>query len=156
MTEGLAGVPVKRIIYLAAIAPKVGQSHVESMPGPLIDALLDSSVGGYMHSDPAQLASGLGIDSWEFAYECAQKLPHHSVAAFTEKTTQAAYETVPVSYMFTEKDVIVTQEHQESYIKMMEEVTGSKIDVIRKPWGHCPNWSHPDELVDVLVKVAEK
>ncbi|KAF2439575.1 alpha/beta-hydrolase [Karstenula rhodostoma CBS 690.94] len=157
-TQGLAGVPVKRIIYLTAVAPKVGETHAESMPGPTIDALLKSSVGGYMHSDPVQLAGGLGtdFDSWEYAYECALKLPHHSTVSFTEKVTQAAYETVPVSYIFTEKDVILTPEHQESYINLIEEVKGSKIDVIRKPWGHCPNWSQPEELIDMVVGEAEK
>lgn len=80
------------------------------MPAPLIEALINSAVGGYMHSDPVQLAAGVGNDfeSWEYAYECALKLPHHSAASFTEKTTQAAYETVPVSYIFTEKDFVVS------------------------------------------------
>jgi hypothetical protein len=101
---------VKRIIYLTAIAPKAGESHAESMPGPLIETYVKSAVGGYMHSDPVQLATGVGndFDSWEYAYECALKLPYHSAISFTEKTTQAAYETVPVSYIFTEKDLIVS------------------------------------------------
>lgn len=152
MTEGVAGLPVKRIIYLAAIAPKVGYSLADTMPGPLIDALVAGAVNGYMHHDPAQLAYGMGMESWEEGYELALKLPHHSAISFTDKLTQAAYTTVPVSYIFTEQDVIVTQgmyrvlmliaiwliiwpEHQESYIKWMEEARGSKIDVIRKPWG---------------------
>ncbi|KAL5398497.1 hypothetical protein PMIN04_003470 [Paraphaeosphaeria minitans] len=79
------------------------------------------------------------------SYECAQNLPHHSVASFTTEITRAAYETVPASYRFTEKDVSVSQEHQKSYFKMMEEFKGSEIDVIRKPWGRCPHWSRPGE-----------
>ena len=66
--------------------------------------------GGYMHSDPVYLASGIGNDfeSWEYAYECALKLPYHSAASFTGVVTQAAYEKVPVSYIYTEKDLIVS------------------------------------------------
>jgi hypothetical protein len=47
-------------------------------------------------------------------------------------------------------------ELQEKYIKVIEEVKGTEIDVIRKPWGHCPNWSFPGELIDVVVAEAEK
>jgi hypothetical protein len=102
---------VKRIIYLAAIVPKVGESHADAMPGPLIEALLKTAEGGgYMHTDPVQLAAGVGndFDSWEFAYECALKLPHHSAISFTGNSTQAAYETVPVSYILTEKDLVLS------------------------------------------------
>jgi hypothetical protein len=90
---------VKRIIYLAAIVPKVGESHADAMPGPLIEALLKTAEGGgYMHTDPVQLAAGVGndFDSWEFAYECALKLPHHSAIS------------VPVSYILTEKDLVLS------------------------------------------------
>ncbi|KAJ4350459.1 uncharacterized protein N0V89_009080 [Didymosphaeria variabile] len=109
-TQALAGVPVKRIVYLTAIAPKVGQSHADAMAGPFMDAVINSAVGGYMHGDPVQQAAGVGndFDSWEYAYECALQLPHHSAVSFTGKTTQAAYVTVPVSYILTEKDMIVS------------------------------------------------
>lgn len=40
-TEGLVGVPVKRIIYLTSIAPKVGESLATAMP---IQAMLDTAV----------------------------------------------------------------------------------------------------------------
>ena len=62
-----------------------------------------------MHSVPHQLAFAIGndFDSWEYAYECAKKLPHHSAVTFTEKVTQIGYEKVPVSYILTEKDVVV-------------------------------------------------
>lgn len=70
-----------------------------------------------MHTDPAQLAGGIGNDfeSWEYAYECAEKLPHHSAVSFTNKVTQVGYEKNPVSYIFTEKDFIVSPgEYQQS------------------------------------------
>lgn len=43
-TQALAGVPVKRIIYLTSIAPKIGQCHRDAMPGPMIQGLIDSAV----------------------------------------------------------------------------------------------------------------
>lgn len=63
-----------------------------------------------MHSDPVVLAGGVGTDlpTWEEAFEQAQKLPHHSAVAFTNTISEAAYKTVPVSYILTEKDVVVS------------------------------------------------
>lgn len=43
-TEALAGVPVKRIVYLTAIAPKVGESQADAFTSPLIQVMLDSAV----------------------------------------------------------------------------------------------------------------
>lgn len=63
-----------------------------------------------MHNEPYKLAPGVGndMDSWDLAYEAAQQLPYHSAASYTEEVTQIGYEKVPVSYILTEKDVIVT------------------------------------------------
>lgn len=41
-TQALAGVKVKRIVYLAAIAPKLGETYVEAIPS--IQAAVDSAV----------------------------------------------------------------------------------------------------------------
>jgi hypothetical protein len=45
---------------------------------------------------------------------------------------------------------------QEQYIKNIEEAQGKRIDVIRKPWGHCPTWSTPEDFVKVLIAEASK
>lgn len=43
-TQALAGAQVKRIVYLTAIAPKVGESQADAMAGPVIEAILASAV----------------------------------------------------------------------------------------------------------------
>ena len=45
-TQGLANVTVKRIIYLTAVAPRVGQSQIEAME--MEEGFLPAEVGGYM------------------------------------------------------------------------------------------------------------
>jgi alpha-beta hydrolase superfamily lysophospholipase len=45
-TQGLANVAVKRIIYLTAVAPRVGQSQIEAME--MEEGFLPAEVGGYM------------------------------------------------------------------------------------------------------------
>jgi hypothetical protein len=63
-----------------------------------------------MHSNPPLLASVAcnDIEDWDYAYECAQKLQHHSAASFMEPITQIGCADSPVSYIFTEKDLIVS------------------------------------------------
>ena len=134
----------------------MGQSVVDALSGPAIDGMMGSAVNGYMHSDPVLLASVVcnDIENWDYAYECAQKLQHHSAASFTEPITQTGYADSPVSYILTEKDLIISPDFQEQYIKNIEETQGEKINVIRKPWGHCPTWSAPEEFVKVLIAEA--
>jgi pimeloyl-ACP methyl ester carboxylesterase len=47
-TQALAGVKVKRIVYLAAEAPKVGQSIVDALAGPVIDGMMGSAVVSHL------------------------------------------------------------------------------------------------------------
>lgn len=49
-TQALAGIQVKRIIYLTAIAPKVGESHADAMAGPVIEAVIGSAVVGFFRN----------------------------------------------------------------------------------------------------------
>ena len=48
-TQALAGVPVKRIVYLTSIAPKNGQSQVEALPGPIVENMLATAVVSSPH-----------------------------------------------------------------------------------------------------------
>jgi pimeloyl-ACP methyl ester carboxylesterase len=111
-----------------------------------------------MHGDAITVASGISNDlpSWEEAYECALQLPHHSAVSFEGIVTKAAYESLPVSYILCEKDYILSPETQRRFIGVLEEVQGKKIDVVSLDSGHCPNWSQPDKLVEILIKEAQK
>ncbi|KAF2030062.1 alpha/beta-hydrolase [Setomelanomma holmii] len=155
-SQGLAGVKVKRVIYLSAIVPKVGQNQISAlgMPG---DALPMEAVGGYMHIDPVGMAFVACNDlPWDLAYENVLNFSHHSGPSFLEKVTQVAYKDVPVSYILCEDDLIVNPEAQKGFIKVIEEESGRKVDVVGLKAGHCPNWSMPEKLGDVIVAEAEK
>jgi pimeloyl-ACP methyl ester carboxylesterase len=103
------------------------------------------------------MAAACGNDmAYELAYEYAIGLAHHSSASFLEKATQTAYTDIPVSYIFCEEDLVVKPELQEGFIKKIEEKKGEKVHVVKLKSGHCPNWSRPEELAQVMAQVAAK
>jgi len=104
------------------------------------------------------VAGAIGNDfaSWEEAYEYALKLPHHSAASFQDEVSKVAYKSNPVTYILAEKDLLITPDIQRRFIGVIEEAKGKKIDVINIDSGHCPTWSQPDRLVEIIVGEAEK
>jgi pimeloyl-ACP methyl ester carboxylesterase len=162
-TQGLAnlvvdGRTVKRIVYMTAVVPKIGQSNVDALPFPL-----PAATGGYLHLDPLVITGALVSDiPFEDAYPIALQLAHHSGSSFGEKITQAAYvpgedgKTIPVSYILCEQDQIIVPEMQQQYIQMIEEASGNEVDVHRLDAGHAPNISCTKRLVEVLGLCAEK
>jgi predicted esterase len=68
-----------------------------------------------------------------------------------------AYATgdVPVSYLMCEKDMIVAPEKQRAAIKVLEEA-GRKVSVVGLEAGHCPMWSMPERLAEVLIGEVER
>ncbi len=108
-----------------------------------------------MHMDPVQMAPFVCNDlPFAQAYEHALKLPHHSAISFQTEATRVSYKDIPVTYIFCEKDMVIPPETQQRFIETIEEVSGEKVDVKRMDVGHCPNWSKPDELLEVLVAAA--
>jgi hypothetical protein len=108
-----------------------------------------------MHIDAVAMAGAVCNDlPWDIAYENALNFKHHSSASFVEKVTQAAYTTVPVSYVLCENDLVVSPEKQRGFVKVLEEA-GREVKVVSLQAGHCPNWSMYEKLGDVLGELAE-
>jgi pimeloyl-ACP methyl ester carboxylesterase len=108
-----------------------------------------------MHIDPVLMAPAVCNDlPYIQAYEHALQLPHHSAISFQNESTQASYKDIPVTYIFCERDLIVSPELQQKYIDTIEEVSGRKVDVRRIDSGHCPNWSKPEELLGLIADAA--
>tara|TARA_R110002003_G_scaffold589_15_gene20669 strand:+ start:1735 stop:2067 length:333 start_codon:yes stop_codon:yes gene_type:complete len=109
-----------------------------------------------MHVDAVGMASAACNDlPWEQGYENVLNFAHHSAESFLGKVTQVAYTDVPVSYLLCEDDLIVSPEKQRGFIQVLEE-GGRKVDVVSLKAGHCPNWSMPEELGDVIAAEAER
>ncbi|KAJ4344068.1 hypothetical protein N0V95_006401 [Ascochyta clinopodiicola] len=161
VSEAVAGLGIKagkkggvrRLVFLSATVPRVGENQVEAMK--LEEGFLPAEVGGYMHMDPVLMAPLVCNDlPYAEAYEHALQLPYHSAVSFQSKATQASYKDIPLTYIFCERDLIISPEIQQRFIETVEEVSGKKVDVKRIDAGHCPNWSRPEELAGLVVEAA--
>ena len=159
-TQGLFSVPVKQIIYLAATVPKLGQSQADTMGELGVRDL--GAVGGYMHLPALEMAGAMGHGmAWEDAYPLVNQMSHHSERSFLEGVTQLAYKLeggkgVKVSYVLTERDLIIAPQVQRGFIKVLEEARGGDIDVVAMDTGHAPSSSCQEKLVEVLIEWVEK
>ena len=157
-TEALAGLGltgekkggIKRLVFLSAIAPKVGETQLTAMR--LEGGLLPEDVGGYMHMDAAVMAPFVANDlPYAQAYENALQLSHHSAISFHNEVTQASYKDIPSTYIFCENDLVVSPDRQQRFIETIEEVSGKKVDVKKIDAGHIPLWSKPEETLKLLI-----
>ncbi|KAH6637963.1 Alpha/beta hydrolase fold-1 [Boeremia exigua] len=156
-TEALSGLGVgsaakggvRRVVYLSAIALRVG----ETMQTALQPASgFPPEIEGYMHMDPTIMAHAVCNDlPYAQAYQNAVLLEHHSGPSFNTAATQESYKELPITYIFCEKDFVVAPDAQQRFIDTIEEVSGKKVDVKRIDSGHCPNWSQPEALLKLIV-----
>lgn len=108
-----------------------------------------------MHMDALTMAAAVLNDlPFEEAYPLALQLPHHSAVSFNSPISQAAYEKIPVTYIVCEKDLIVPPKMQRKFISTIEELSGKSVDVRTMECGHCPQWSCPEKLVEVVLEAA--
>jgi hypothetical protein len=111
-----------------------------------------------MHQVDPELAAQYSFSDLplEEAVAWNSKFALHSAVSFINPLTHAGYKDVPVSYLICEEDRVVTPEIQRQEIEMIEKETGNKVDVTSIKAGHCPTASVNDQVVDWLLKVAQK
>ena len=89
---------------------------------------------------------------YEEAKEWVRRMPYHSAPSFEGKLTYPGYNSIPVSFVFCDEDVILPPDFQSSVIENIERESGEKVDVHDLNTGHCPNASAPEGLAAVVVK----
>jgi hypothetical protein len=90
----------------------------------------------------------------EKALEIVRLMSKHSALSFAGKSTYAAYKHIPTSYIKCENDFIVATAKQQIFIDRMGEESGKKVDVHPLNTGHSPNVTAPDDLVKIIVQIA--
>jgi hypothetical protein len=85
----------------------------------------------------------------------AKKTKEHSVATFAAPLTYPGYKDVPVSYLIAEEDAVITPENQLQEIERIEKESGAKVDVHRVKTSHSGYIVNPEEVTEVIVKVAK-
>lgn len=100
----------------------------------------------------------------ETAISVAEGMGPHSIAAFDEKLSYGGYNEVEeVNWIWSTDDKIVPPEFQKGFIDMINagrkikyERDGRKrrdVNILERPWDHCPTHSHPEELADLIRDV---
>jgi pimeloyl-ACP methyl ester carboxylesterase len=142
-TEGLAGVPnVVRLVYLCAFQLDIGESLMGAVGGAAPSWWDVRAADGYV--DPLRPAEVFYADVHpDTAAGAIARLGHHSLAAFVQPLTRAAWRTIPSTYVVCERDAAIPVVAQE----MMAECAGR---VLRMPTSHSPFLSRPAQLAGVL------
>jgi pimeloyl-ACP methyl ester carboxylesterase len=152
---------VAHLVYLTAAVPDVGQSMASLVPTEDVetssaaydeDAVSEGPVAGPAGSimvEPEQAIAALFHDcSAERAREAAGLLRPMNPAVGAQPLTRAAWRDIPSTFVRGSQD------------RMPEIVTAAFFDrnpeVITLGTGHCPNWSRPDLVAELLVRRAEQ
>ncbi|KAK5054496.1 hypothetical protein LTR84_001387 [Exophiala bonariae] len=141
---------IVRIVYVTSVVPPVGTS-LRGLMGDLLPSYLEVEGDFMRHVDfEATARRTFSQIPFEKGVEYAKKMSRHSAPSFTGELTYPAYEHVPVSWVFCEKDLILVPEFQTSVIAAIEKDSGNKVHVIRLDADHCPNIGKPIELANAI------
>ncbi|KAI1169894.1 Alpha/beta hydrolase fold-1 [Nemania sp. FL0916] len=158
-TQGKHG-GVVSLAYMNSLVPEVGEAASPSTgtapPGEQPWMAIGAD-GWFYYPDLPRAAQIVFSDlPLEEGIHWAEKMAKHSAASFKTELTYGGYKDVPVSYLVAEADHSITPAVQWSQIAMIERVSGSKVDVSTVQSDHAPSISHPQAVVDYILRVAQK
>lgn len=142
------------LVYVAAVAPDVGESTADQLkhgPAAAGNAGIEKDDNGFLWLKP---------DAWhnELAADVPQTLTRVLAAsqqpmaaqAFSEPVTRAAWQTKPSWYVLTTRDRAVPPETQEWIAQRI----GATI--VKLPSSHLAQVSHPSEVAAVIEQAARE
>ncbi|KAI0179473.1 alpha/beta-hydrolase [Hypoxylon sp. FL1284] len=154
-TGGIVG-----IAYMNSLVPEVGHpasSSAGTAPKGRQPLMAVGEDGWFYYPSPTVTAEIVFSDlPLEESKYWASKLVKHSAACFTSNLTYEGYKDVPVSYLVSEGDLSIAPATQKSQIEMIEQVSGRKVDVSSVDAGHVPSISQPQQVIDLILGVAQK
>ncbi|KAI0204930.1 Alpha/beta hydrolase fold-1 [Astrocystis sublimbata] len=147
---------IVRLAYMTVILTSPGYNSVDCLPpsddGPMT---LPDEDGWFHFVDPEHSASKTFSDlSKEDGLRWQSQFALHSAVSFTNTLTHPGYKDVPVSYLLCEEDVVISAETQRKEIEMIEQETGTKVDVTSIQAGHVPLCSVPEMVVDWILQAV--
>ena len=102
--------------------------------------------------DPKGQLVGEWSDEEELQSYLSTLVPWNSKCMF-DGLSVCAWRELPVTYIQTLQDGIVPIDYQKSMVAMMEK-EGRSVQVFELQTAHCPNLTAPDQVVDLVNKVA--
>lgn len=144
-TQGVAESPnVVHIVYLAAFMLDVGQSVLDAVGGH-VPPWWDVDEGTVTPRQPHEVFfNDVPLDVAERA---AARLRPHSLDAFTEQLSAAAWRSTPTTYVVCEQDRAIPVAAQDS-------MSRSASSVVRISSGHSPYLSREAELAQLIAEVS--
>jgi pimeloyl-ACP methyl ester carboxylesterase len=161
ISDGAAGVPsVAHLVYLAAIVADAGETMTTiDVGGPSLGLEADISEvpaamtvddDGFLVILPERAVSAFYADCSDddvaFALE---RLGRQNPATFGQEVRDAAWRTVPSTYVICTEDRAVGPAFQRA-------LATRTTDHVELATSHSPFFSAPDELADVLVGIARR
>jgi pimeloyl-ACP methyl ester carboxylesterase len=144
---------VKALVYVAAFAPKIGQSSIETTkayPTPigLENPIVDSA--GYVWLSPESVAKYFAQDvSAAQANLIATTQGPIRGANFDEKVSVAAWEQKPSWYIVASKDLMIDPRLQHDFAKAIK----AKTTTLNA--SHVPMLSQPKAVAEVIAAAAK-
>ncbi|MGV9915352.1 alpha/beta hydrolase [Streptomyces tendae] len=143
-TEGVVDLPqVQRIVYLSAFVPAIGESMYTllGLPQP------EEEVEGMFPIGPDPRAQ-LYADVPEAVADLAvSRLVDQRHQPFADQATQAAWQSVPSTYIITDQDASLA-------VPAQEQMAAHAKDVRRMDTSHSPFLSRPAELAALIDDIV--
>ena len=152
ITEAGANDQVKALVYVAAFAPTVGQSSIDTVkayptPPGLASPIVDAQ--GFLKLSPEAIAKFFAQDVTPAqANLIATTQGAVRGKNFEEKLTKAAWQTKPSWYIVADKDLMIDPAAQREAAKRI------KAKVTALPTSHVPMVSRPKDVADVIIAAA--
>lgn len=154
--KGLKG-GVSRIVYMAAFAVQEGVSMIDVVKAHGHESLIpiaflfdeDQSV---VSADPKTLIVGEGADPAELETYMATFVRWNGKSMY-QGIDKCAWRQIPVSYIYTAKDMTVPLEYQKDMVADME-AAGRQVQTFELETGHCPNFTLTEGVVDAVNKAV--
>jgi len=145
VSEGAAGAPnAVGLVYLAAFMLDTGQSLLDAMQHQLPDWIeLDEAAGSHLAQRSEEVL--YGDCSPQVAADAKARLSRQSVAAIATPQTQAAWQSLPSTYLICSEDKAVPPPVQEAMSQRAQTVR-------RVSASHSPFFSRPDDVADVVLQ----
>jgi pimeloyl-ACP methyl ester carboxylesterase len=144
---------VAALVYVAAVAPDVGESTTAAQrdypPPPCIDGL-EVDAGGFLYLTPDVVLAFLAQDlpATEGRVLAAAQQPIRA-GALLDRVAQAAWRTKPCWYAVTDEDRMISPALQRQIARRIN----ASVLVIRS--GHVPFLSRPKETADVIIAAVD-
>ncbi|KAJ8058870.1 hypothetical protein OCU04_011854 [Sclerotinia nivalis] len=161
--KGLPG-GVVHLMYITAFMPMEGEMMMDKVrlfghEGliPIVFSVADD--GTHVHADPKKLLVGSTpgdqVEEGDIEEYVATLSRWNGNAMYQKLKEREAWRDIEISYVLTLKDMTVFPDYQTSMVDAVKK-EGKEFKVYELETGHSPNLTRTDELVKIILEVAEK